>query len=162
MYGFKAMNLLLCFWLWARCPVRPWVMFHEVAFPVGWKQPLRHNLLGATTRLMASLVIRAAARIFVAIPAWEQLLRRLTPVRAPVTWLPVPSNVALEASPEVVAAVRNRIAADGNAVVLGHFGTFGGQVAEEVARVLPPLLTYPRRVALLVGRGSAEFAERFL
>ena len=33
MYGMKAMNLPFCWWLWRRKNLRPWVMFHEVAYP---------------------------------------------------------------------------------------------------------------------------------
>jgi hypothetical protein len=163
MYGCKAMNVAFCAWLWRRRALRPWVMFHEVAFPCAWRQPLRHNLLGAVNRLMAGLVARAAERVFVSTPAWEPLLGRLAPRREPPTWLPVPSNVATEADPSAVAAVRGRVSPSPGAVLLGHFGTFGGAIAAGLAAALPPLLgTSPRRAALLVGRGSEQFAARLL
>jgi glycosyltransferase involved in cell wall biosynthesis len=163
MYGWKAMNLAFCSWLLLRCPVSPWVMFHEVAFPVRAGQPLRHNVLGAVQHAMASLVARAAARVFVSIPAWEGLLRRLAPLKAPVTWLPIPSTVALDADAAAVAAVRARLAPGPGGLVLGHFGTFGGPVARPLTAALESLLAAaPGRVALLLGRGSEAFAGQFL
>jgi hypothetical protein len=163
MYGCKAMNLPFCAWLLGRHRWRPWVMFHEVAFPMRRGQPLRHNVLGAVQRVMAGLVLRAAERVFVSTPAWEPLLRRLAPLRRAPTWLPVPSGVALEADPAAVAVLRQRLLSDPGALVLGHFGTFGGAGAAAVAAVHPPLLgAGPGRVALLVGRGGQEFAGQLL
>lgn len=163
MYGWKAMNVPFCGWLLRLRALRPWVMFHEVAFPCAWRQPFRHNVLGAVNRVMAGLMLRAAERVFVSAPVWEPLLRRLGPLREPPTWLPVPSNVALEADPLAVDAVRGRVAPAPGALVLGHFGTFGRAIGSVLAAALPPLLgADPRRAALLVGRGSPEFARGLL
>jgi glycosyltransferase involved in cell wall biosynthesis len=161
MYGYRAMNLPLCLWLRYACPARPWVMFHEVAFPVSRGQPLRHNFLGLVHRRMAALVAGAAERLFVSTPAWEPLLGRLDPGPKPVSWLPVPSNVPTEADPTAVAAVRGRLTTVPGATVVGHFGTFGPSAADLLAACLPPLLQADRRrLALLVGRRSGPFAER--
>jgi hypothetical protein len=160
MYGCKAMNVAFCAWVWRRRSFRPWVMFHEVAFPCRWRQPLRHNLLGAVNRLMASLIARAADRIFVSTPAWEPLLQRLAPLRERPTWLPVPSNITSEPEPSAVAAVRGRLALGPGAVLIGHFGTFGSAIAAQLACALPSLLKKaPGRTALLIGRGSEAFAK---
>jgi glycosyltransferase involved in cell wall biosynthesis len=160
-YGWKAMNVLFCSWLLLRRPA-PWVMFHEVAFPCVPGQRLVLNLMGVVHRLMASMVARAAGRIFVSIPAWETLLRQLVPRLAPVTWLPVPSTVAAWSNPVAAAAIRRRLAAQ-SGTVIGHFGTFGAGVAERLAAVLPPLLhPAPGRVGLLVGRHSQDFANELL
>ncbi|MCI0684036.1 MAG: glycosyltransferase family 4 protein [Gemmataceae bacterium] len=159
MYGCRGMNVPLCAWLKFQCPVRPWVMFHEMCYPMRLGQPFKHNVLGAAQRVMASLVARAASRIFVAIPAWEAALRRLAPVRVPVVELPVPSNVALEADARDVAEAR-RQALEGDGIILGHFGTFGELIARDLAAVLPALLRQAeRRSGLLVGRGSVTFAQ---
>jgi glycosyltransferase involved in cell wall biosynthesis len=160
MYGYKGMNLPLCLWLRYACPVRPWVMFHEVAFPCAWGQPLRHNVLGTVNRGMAALLLRAAERVFVSTPAWEPLLRRLAPLREPPVWLPIPSTLTPAADPAKVEPVRRSAA---GAVRIGHFGTYGGAIAAAVAGLLPGLLDAdPRRAGLLVGRGSREFAARLL
>jgi glycosyltransferase involved in cell wall biosynthesis len=112
---------------------------------------------------MAGLVLRAAERVFVSTPAWEPLLSRLGPRREPPTWLPVPSNGALEAAPEAVAAVRGRVASAPGGVVFGHFSTFAPAVAAALAAALPPLLgADTRRAALLIGRGSERFSRGLL
>ena len=161
MYGWRAMNLPLCLWLWGLCPVRPWVMFHEVAFPLTWGQSVRHNFLGAAHRVMASLVGRAAARVFVSTPAWLSLLPRGAAGRA--VWLPVPSNVGMTADPDAVQKVRDRVTAGRTGPVLGHFGTFGSAITPALETVLTRLLgNDASRSALLIGRGSAAFAGRLL
>jgi glycosyltransferase involved in cell wall biosynthesis len=161
MYGWRAMNLPLCLWLWGACPLWPWVMFHEVAFPLAWAQPSRHNLLGAVHRVMAALVGRAANRVFVSTPAWLPLLPQTAAGRA--EWLPVPSNVGTEADPGAVRAVRQRAAGGRGGAVLGHFGTFGGAVAAALEAVLPRLLRADAaRSALLIGHCSEAFACRLL
>jgi hypothetical protein len=157
------MNLAFCSWLLWRCRVAPWVMFHEVAFPCRRGQRLRHNLLGAVNHLMAAMVARAAERIFVSTLAWAGLLRSLTPGRRAPRWLPVPSNVPTQADAAAVNSVRAEVGGDRGRLVLGHFGTFGGPVAEQLAAALPPLLLADgARVGLLVGRGSVAFAERLV
>jgi glycosyltransferase involved in cell wall biosynthesis len=160
MYGWKAMNLAFCSWLLLRCPVAPWVMFHEVAFPCRAGQRLRHNVLGAVTHGMAAMVARAAERIFVSTPAWTGLLRRLAPGRRSIQWLPIPSTVATGTDPAAVAVLRAQLVGNGSQAI-GHFGSFGGMNSDLLDAVLPPLLTAEeRRVALLIGRGSIAFAQR--
>ena len=92
-FGLKAMNLPFCYWLYARRSRDVTVFFHEVAFPRRTAQPLRHNLLGEVTTLMATLVARSARRIFVSSLAWEAMLRPLVGTNKSIEWLPVPSNV---------------------------------------------------------------------
>ena len=62
-FGFKAMNLPFCCWLWARRRHKIFVMFHEVAFGSA-SLALEYNVLALITKLMATLVARAASRIF--------------------------------------------------------------------------------------------------
>ena len=156
-FGCKGMNVPFCWWLNRRLePV--WVMFHEVAFPLSRKQPLRYNFLGMVTRLMAGLVARRAERIFVAIPGWEALLPKSGRARYSVNWLPVPSNLPTTVSADAVAALRKQVVRE-NQLLFGHFGTYGPHVTSLLARILPPLLANEssRRV-LLLGKGSKEFA----
>jgi glycosyltransferase involved in cell wall biosynthesis len=158
-FGWKAMNVPFCLWLLARRRQRPWVMFHEVAFPIERSQPLRHNFIGWVTRRMAKVVTRSAERIFVSIPAWKPVLQSLSSGCPPITWLPVPSNVATNRSTEHAARVRSRITSEQRRLVIGHFGTFGAAICSLLWRVLPPLLAgHPERVGLLIGRGGDRFA----
>jgi glycosyltransferase involved in cell wall biosynthesis len=163
MYGMKAMNLPFCWWLWRRRNLRPWVMFHEVAFPCAWGQRPRHNLLGLMNNLMAALVVRAADRVFVSIPLWERRLRLVARLPTAPTWLPVPSNVATHIDPAAAAAVRKKVGAERDAMIVGHFGTFGDGITRLLAQVLPGLLKADRRrLGLLIGRGGAAFGERLV
>jgi glycosyltransferase involved in cell wall biosynthesis len=159
-FGFKAMNLPLCWWLSLRRAVPLWVMFHEVSSPVDRELPWKHRLLGHVTRFMAALVARSAQRILVSTPVWESVLRTITPLRCPVTWLPVPCNVSLHAPPSRIAEVRAQLRSEGAGEVIGHFGTFGALIADRLELILPQLLrARPERRALLIGRDGERFAE---
>ncbi len=160
-FGMKAMNLPLCLWLAARRRRRYWVMFHEVAFPFRRGQPPRHTLLAGVTRVMAAVLARSAARVFVSIEQWEPLLRRLAPSLPPCHWLPVPSNLDARPDPGRCRELRGRLTPGPNAALVGHFGTYEPSIASMVAGVLPPLLARDRgRVGLLVGRNGPGFADR--
>jgi glycosyltransferase involved in cell wall biosynthesis len=157
-FGWKAMNLPFCLWLHCRRPrERVWVMFHEVAFPIGRRQSLRHNILGCVTRLMAALVSRCAERCFVSTKSWAPMIWRAS------EWLPIPSNIQTEASPQAVAAVRAQYAAKAGQVLIGHFGTFGDLIAPLVEAVLPRVLDGGQeRAGFLIGRGSENLLPRIL
>lgn len=152
MYGWKGMNLPFCAWLTRQRHARPWLMFHEVAFP--WTRQPRHQILALTQRAMAAILARTAERVFVSIPAWGGMLRSLAPRLPDPTWLPIPSTVAESHQPLTSCPARQ--------FTLGHFGTFGGAVAEMLANCLPRLLSDPSRTALLVGRGGEGFAENLI
>jgi glycosyltransferase involved in cell wall biosynthesis len=163
-YRWKGMNLPFAAWVAARArriaPV--WVMFHEVMYPIEPGQPLRHAVLGRATRAMARLLARSSQRVFVSIPAWGDLLRKIAPTAPPAEWLPVPSNIPGAADPEAMAAVRERVAPSAGTAVVGHFGSFGGLTTDLLGPPLAALLRRsPDRVGLLVGRNSAVYRERF-
>lgn len=158
-YGLKAMNVPFCLWLAARRRHPVWVMYHEVAYPLSWSQPLKHNFLGVVTRGMASIVARAAERIYISTPTWESIL----PNRPSMTWLPVPSNIPTNADAECINRIRRRIAPQPGQVVIGHFGTFGSHVMPRLADLLPVLLAAdPKRVALLAGPGGKRFVTEMI
>ena len=73
-FGLKAMNVPFCAWFAARRQDERWVFFHEVVYPWSPRDPLRHQLLAGTTRVMLRLVAGAADRAFVSIPAWAEHL----------------------------------------------------------------------------------------
>ncbi len=159
-FGWKGMNLPFAMWLSHRArriaPV--WVMFHEVLFPFSWR-PVRHATLATVTRLMARRVAGTAERVFVSIPAWGELLHRICPKAKPAEWLPVPSVVATSASTEGIAEVRRGFPLD--AEVVGHFGTFGGLIADMLAPAACEILRRrPLAQLLLIGRNSDLFRSR--
>src|SRR3989442_16035078 len=112
------MNVPFCWWM-SRRPEPVWIMFHEVAFPIARHQPLTHNFLGLVTRLMVNLVARKADRIFVTIPAWEELLPTDPTLRRRVTCLAVPSNIPIAAFPQAIQRVR-RSFAPADEILIGH------------------------------------------
>jgi glycosyltransferase involved in cell wall biosynthesis len=156
-FGYKAMNLPFCYWLYTRRSSNITVMFHEVAFQRRIMQPIRHNLLGEVTSLMAALVARSAQRVFVASQAWEERLRALVGNEKAIEWLPVPSNVPLACEPEATKVIKDRYATDG--FLIGHFGTYGPKIRGYLEAALPQLLQDRRIRIILLGRGSNSFRE---
>jgi glycosyltransferase involved in cell wall biosynthesis len=156
-FGLKAMNLPFCCWLYARRRRDITVMFHEVAFPRRAAQPLRHNLLGEVTTLMATLVARSARRIFVSSLAWEAMLRPLIGTTKSIEWLPVPSNVPAVNDFGATEAVRAKYAAGG--LLVGHFSTYAPAVSQYLETTLPRLLQDGRGNVILLGRGGGLFRK---
>jgi glycosyltransferase involved in cell wall biosynthesis len=161
-FGWKALNVPFCLWLAARRRQPLWVMFHEVAYPIGRRQSLRHNTVGAVTRLMAMLLARAAERVFVSIPAWQAMVRPLVPRGTALEWLPVPSSVAVAADDGKTRDARRRYArCDGKLV--GHFGTYGDRICAQLRPVIESLLRRdPTHTVLLIGRGSIEARQEIV
>jgi glycosyltransferase involved in cell wall biosynthesis len=156
-FGMKAMNIPFALWLYARRKSDIAVMFHEVAFPIRRSQSLKHNLLGVTNRTMAALAARAARRIFISTPVWETLLRKLIPNDARVVWLPIPSNIPVVKDKEGIAAVRRNFSPAPGPLV-GHFGTFGRDIASMLDELLPALLNEVSSAnAILIGRNSEQY-----
>jgi glycosyltransferase involved in cell wall biosynthesis len=161
MYGFKALNVPFTLWLWWR---RRWhgdsitTMMHEVWFP--WvRRPLKHNVLAATHRVMAWLVVRASRTVFISTPAWEPLVRSVHR-RANVRWCPVPSNIPRGEDAAAVQAFRASLSAG---PVVAHFGTYG----EHISAVLQPACLQlfemePNFTLLLLGRHSEAFKDRLV
>ncbi len=161
-FGFKAMNLPFCLWLFGRRHRGTAVMFHEVMFPLRVSQPLKHNVIGLTTRLMTMLVARSAERIFVATPQWEGLLRRFIGPHNSISWLPVPSNIPVVDDSAGVAATRLAYSPSGTPL-LGHFGTHSGLVGRSVEDLLKPVLERrPDARILLIGANSTNFRDRWV
>jgi glycosyltransferase involved in cell wall biosynthesis len=162
-FGFKAMNFPFVFWLYARRRrLDISVMFHEVAFPMGWSRPLRHNLLGASHRVMAATLARSARRVFVATDSWERQLHRWLPQECPIVCLPVVSNVPVIDDREAIAGVRRRYQA-GARPIIGHFGTCSGGIAALLDEVVPSILDQVSGASmLLIGRGGAGYHDRLL
>ncbi len=158
--GLRAMNVPLCVWLAARG--RPfWAMFHELAFPILPGAPLRQNVLGVVNRAMVSLVARTADASFVSTSSWRPLLRRLAPSAPEAVWLPIPSSLPEQVDPSAVAKARAELGIAPGRVVIGSLGSYAQGAAEVLEVALPGLLAGdPRRVVLLLGKGSRELAGR--
>jgi hypothetical protein len=151
------MNVPFCAWLASRRRDSLWVMFHEVAAPLSRSIQWKHNLVGAVTWTMAAMVARAAEELFVSIPTWTRLLRRVS--GRPVTWLPIPSNIPDQPAPGEVEEVRASCLRTDGSLLVGHFGTFGPYTAGPLRPLLLALMKrHPSLRALLIGRGAGAFA----
>ena len=160
-YGFRAMNLQFCLWLWARSRRGDLVelMVHEpyLAF---WEGTWRQAGAAAVHRVMTTILLQAAHRVWVAIPAWERMWKPYTIGRdVPFSWLPIPSGLS---EPELPAihSIRQQLAA--GYPLIGHLGTYGSPVASLLSGVLQTLLRQldaPRVV--LMGSGSRQFHSKF-
>ena len=157
--GARGANLRFCMWLLGmrRRSVDVRVMFHEPYFYFSWHRPAR-NLLAGVQRLMAAVLIRASRIAYLSTPTWVRYLRPWG--TCPMIDSPIPTTVATEASAACIGGWRRRFAGgDPEAMIVGHFGTFGDHVGGELMGALPAVLRSSRdsRV-VLIGRGSEAFA----
>ena len=153
-YGWKAMNLPLCWWLYRRMRSgdeidlmvhEPFVMF--AGNPKRWA-------MAAVHRLMISILLRASKRVWCAIPMWETLLRPYAPSNTDFRRMPVFSCV-----PSIGVDNASKIPP----FALGHFSSFGTSTARPLRAVLPGLLNrIPNGTVLLIGQNSEGFREEYL
>ncbi len=163
-FGFRSANLPLSLWLWNRAFAHKdhiEIMLHEPYLPMR-QDRLRHSALAVVHRMMLAAVLRAANRVWTAIPKWEEYCRPYTfgkPI--PFTWLPVVSNIPVDHQSGATQAVRARYApSDG--CLIGHFGTCGGAIGDALRALLPALLDQPKRAVLLIGQDSQHARDELL
>jgi glycosyltransferase involved in cell wall biosynthesis len=161
-YSPRAMNLFFCLWLWRRAARgdRIELMVHEpyLNFREGnWRQAAA----AAVHRVMTAILLRAATRVWMSVPAWEEMWRPWAfGRRVPFGWLPIPSALR-QPDPDDRRRVLTAVAADGQSIV-GHLGTYGRPVAALLEPVLADLLRRSDRIrVLLMGVNSDRFLESF-
>jgi glycosyltransferase involved in cell wall biosynthesis len=160
-FGCRGMNVGLAWWLRHVSP-RLWVMFHEVAYDFNRAQPFRHHLLAGVQHFMAGLVARKAEEVWVSVPAWERMLRRVCRPRKPVHWLPIPSNLPTEVPVFLTQRAKLSWPWPNTKTILGYFGTYSAPLAAAMTNLLEHVLSAkPYSAAVLLGKGSDEFARRF-
>ncbi len=159
-FGLRGMNLPFAVWLYGQRGRDVTVMFHEVYVPFVSGSGWRGWLLAGTTHLMAALALRAARRVYMSTPSWEPHLRRLGPLPKRTAPLYIPSTTPQLCSAEKAASARAAWGLPAGAAVLGSFGTFANNRQPWLAESLAALVgRSPDRFAVLVGRGSEEFAR---
>ena len=161
-YGYRAMNLRFCVWLWQRASAGDVVelMVHEPY--LAWGGSSRQMAAAVVHRAMTMILLRAARRVWVSIPAWEPMLKPYALGRAvPFGWLPIPSSLR-DPDARAVATLRAAFSGDGRFLV-GHLGTYGTLIAPMLSDVLVELLRQPGAPRiLLLGTGATAFAVGFL
>ena len=160
-FGYCGMNLAFCVWL-ARRREPVWTMFHEVLFPSVPRQPARHRVLATATRIMAAVVARASERVFVTTPAWTPILRAIAPDAPAAEWVPVPSTIPRVGDRQEARAIVRRYGGRGGRVI-GHFGSCGPLIADQLAVAIPALLERaPDASMLLLGDGCSALRRRLV
>jgi glycosyltransferase involved in cell wall biosynthesis len=162
-YGYKAMNLFFAAWVYGRSirgdDVR--ILFHEVVYP--WVQsPLRQNLVAFVTRCMGFLLVRAARCCYITIPAWRRYLRSVgASKKKKISVVPVPSMIPLPKQSDS-QTVREELRIDKNAVLIGHFGSYGSHVTHVLEPIVEQILeARPNARLLFLGHGGDEWLCRF-
>jgi glycosyltransferase involved in cell wall biosynthesis len=158
-FGQRAMNLSFCWWLLRRVRRhgdRVELMVHE-PFLEFTHRGSRQNAVALVHRLMTTILIRAAARIWISIPAWEAYWRPYALGRRQTfSWLPVVSNIPVVNDPEGIKAVRSRYTS-GEGSIVGHFGAYDRHnIKLLVAAALPLIGNGSKNVLLLLGRGGEQ------
>ena len=159
-FGYHSMNLWFCLWLVKRARAGDHVelMVHEPYLELR-RGPIRHAMMACVHRLMTIVLLRAAHKVWISIPAWERLLRPWALGRkVPIHWLPVPGCVTDEHATSATA-IRLKYSAD-DARLLGHFGSYGDAVTALLLERLPSIMESPFMPSLLLlGSGSERFRE---
>jgi glycosyltransferase involved in cell wall biosynthesis len=156
--GRRGANLAFCRWA-SRARRQGFdlrVMFHEPYFYFTLRRPLR-NALALVQRAMAAALLRANSTVYVSTETWVRYLRPLAPRDVRFVTLPIPSTLPQRAAAGDVAAWRARL--EGGPALIGHFGTYGRDVAAVLEPALAAVLNAQSSArALLVGHRSTEFA----
>jgi glycosyltransferase involved in cell wall biosynthesis len=153
------MNLPFALWLGQR-KERRWLMVHEAAFPFVRGGPLRHDLLAIVTRAMLAATLAGSERVFMSTPAWEPVLQRYGFGRHRLEWLPVPASVPTTASAARVREIRRELSVAPDAIVVGHFGSYGSLIAEPLAPIVKRLAArHANWTWVMLGRGADRFVE---
>jgi glycosyltransferase involved in cell wall biosynthesis len=161
-FGWHSMNLPFCLWVHRRSRRgdRVELMVHE-PFLEFRARPVHHILMATMHRLMTIVLLHAATRVWIAIPAWERLLRPYAlGRRIPFAWLPIPS-VTRSGELAETSTIRQKYAGAGG--LIGHFGSFSRDVSKLLGeRVSDVLSKSPFPSLVLVGTGSERFRTDLL
>jgi glycosyltransferase involved in cell wall biosynthesis len=163
-FGLRGANIPWCRWLLERSrkpgtDVR--VMFHEPYFEFTWR-PILQNALALAERVMAKMLLRAASRVYVSTDAWRRYLAPHMPGRQPpgLVTLPIPSAIPRCHREPEIAIRRTQLLGGSSTRLVGHFGTFGSEVAPMLSAALTRLLNDDSTIsAVCVGSGSDEFVR---
>jgi glycosyltransferase involved in cell wall biosynthesis len=157
--GARGANLAFCRWLRDRRrrgdDIR--VMFHEPYMYFSFRRPWI-SFLALAQRVMASTLIEASTRVYFSTDQWHRYLR--PHAASQVATLPIPSTITHDPDPRVCAEFRDRFTSNPGPVV-GHFGTYGADVATELETVLRELLRrHPQINVALIGANGANFRQQ--
>lgn len=157
--GSRGANLRFCVWLMRRRHPDLRVVFHEPYFYYSLN-PL-NNVLALVQRAMAAILLHASTVVYISTETWTRYLDTMAPAGTTMIVVPIPSTVPGDAGACDVAEWRDRFSGSApTAHVVGHFGTFGEHIADELRPVVTAILTEdPHARFVCIGRGSEAFAS---
>jgi len=138
-------------------------MVHEpfLAFREG---SVRQDAAAVIHRLMVSTLLSVVRRVWVAIPAWADLMRPWAFGRGreiTFCWRPVPSNIPVVDDTRGADRIRSEYLKGNPGPLIGHFSTYDRNTCGLMEQLAPPILgAVPGAHLLLLGSGSAAFAAR--
>ena len=160
-YGWRGINGVFALWLRrrARRGDRVELVVHEPFLEVR-SGPLAHRAAAVVQRAMAAVVLRAASRVWVTVPAWEDRLRPYAPWRGlPLRWVPVPSTIPVVRDPVRTRELREQAGVGASGLLAGHFGSGGAGTTPMLATALTRLARANAGLRLVcIGRCSEERA----
>ncbi len=159
-YGYKSLNLPFC--LWVRRRARRGdsldLMVHEPFLPFD-RTRLRQNAGALAHRIMLTILLSAADRVWVSTAAFLPRIHRFTPGQRPSAWLPVPSPVAPAGDVAGASALRTDLAA--GRPLVGYFGAANPLVEGTLIGALEAIAaTCPDARFALGGVGTDAFRRR--
>ena len=161
-YGFAAMNLPFCLWVWslARRGIPLYLMAHEVYVNPRkgtWKQ----RIVGWVQFFLVGLLLRRACYAWGSTIHFCRLLRGCSvDFRPPIGWLPVFSNVPVIHAPGRIKKLRDELLVPNGEPLLGHFSTFNphhASLLKEMICRLSELRSSQRFI--LIGKNSRAFLD---
>lgn len=159
-YGYRSLNMFFCLWILKRRLVNGddiEVMVHEPFLPF---TGIKVSIAAIIHRLMMIPLLLSSRKVWISIPGWESKLRPYALGRAiEFQWLPIASNLPGIADSSQVLAAKRTYAGEGGPLV-GHFGTYGQLILEDLIEIITILLKSDAKLSvLLLGRGSREAGE---
>lgn len=163
-YGYSSMNLPFCLWLWrrARRGDRVEIMLHE-AFLCFFEGNWRQDAAAVVHRIMTIILIQAASWIWMSTDSWQSRWKPYALGRGvPFRWLPIATTIPVQVQNNRGPNLKSQLTPPGASLV-GHFGTYGKNVAPLVERIAIKLLSRRKDVVLLLmGQSSEAFRERLI
>lgn len=163
-YGRRSMNVPFCWWLWNRAKRhgdKVEIMVHEPFLRFSGRSP-RQSAAALVHRFMMILLLQAADRVWLSIPAWEDFCRPYAlGRRIRFQWLPIPNNIPVARNSSAIHEIRGKYACDD--FLIGHFGTYSTLITGLLEPILVALGEHPLQPAvLLAGMRSETFRDELI
>ena len=138
-------------------------MFHEVRYFTRLRDRPTRWLIAAGQRRMVRSLLDASSHVYVSIPSWDTLLRSHAPdYDRAITWLPVPSTIAVIDDRPGRGLPPEAACARGGELVVGASDRSPHWRQRFWPRFSRRSWGHPRRIGLLIGQGGERFVAAHL